>query len=161
MIWLHMPASGCFIWYGNSMSQTTILQWCVDGCGALLVHPSYRMQRSTRPKCLHWMYLACFTCWKESAHLEIIWNHLKSSEYIKCVWPQRNEPWRFKGFADVQLGEFVAIAKPMAMRRYSVSSSPWLRERIPMWSLPQWDKWSSPRALEGTWFLNADCIGIG
>ena len=32
---------------------------------------------------------------------------------------------RFKGqFEDVQLGEFVAIAKPMAMRRYSVSSSP-------------------------------------
>ncbi|CAL1146957.1 unnamed protein product [Cladocopium goreaui] len=31
---------------------------------------------------------------------------------------------KFKGFADVQLGEFVAIAKPMAMRRYSVSSSP-------------------------------------
>ena len=31
---------------------------------------------------------------------------------------------RFKGFADLQLGEFVAIAKPMAMRRYSVSSSP-------------------------------------
>ena len=43
----------------------------------------------------------------------------------KCLLVQCHQVLRFKGqFEDVQLGEFVAIAKPMAMRRYSVSSSP-------------------------------------
>lgn len=42
-----------------------------------------------------------------------------------AFWFKVTKVLRFKGqFEDVQLGEFVAIAKPMAMRRYSVSSSP-------------------------------------
>ena len=111
-----MPASGCFIWYDNSMSQTTILQWCVDGCRAgpspLQDAEKYKAKVSSLnvslAEILHkfpglisgwctWFLTYMFnlkaleqsryrcgillvSCWKESAHLEIIWNHLNTSE---------------------------------------------------------------------------------
>lgn len=70
-----------------------------------------------------WKYSAIFiNIYKEHGPS---WAYVLANVHGKCLLVQCHNVLRFKGqFEDVQLGEFVAIAKPMAMRRYSVSSSP-------------------------------------